>query len=108
MRVLGLNLSNNGSICIVDDGQVDFYLEAERITRKKRDYNIKPLLKFVDNVDAVAISDSFYKDDVKNLINTKDISSVKRTLARHLYWNNICADCYIITSVVMFNRPNIF
>lgn len=77
MRVLGLNLSNNGSICIVDDGQVDFYLEAERITRKKRDYNIKPLLKFVDNVDAVAISDSFYRDDVKSLINSKDIASVK-------------------------------
>ena len=78
MRVLGLNLSNNGSICIVDDGQVDFYLEAERITRKKRDHNIKPLLKFAENIDAIAISDARWQHSTKGLQNSRDLSAIKR------------------------------
>ena len=39
MRILGVNLSNNGSICLLNDGEIELYLEAERLTRKKRDYN---------------------------------------------------------------------
>ena len=34
--VLGLNLSNNGSVCVMRDGKIAFYLESERITRKKK------------------------------------------------------------------------
>ena len=35
MRILGVNLSNNGSICLLDDGKIELYLEAERLTKKK-------------------------------------------------------------------------
>ena len=43
--VLGLNLSNNGSICVMRDGKIDFYLESERITRKKRGKTTKRIGK---------------------------------------------------------------
>ena len=56
--VLGLNLSNNGSVCVMRDGKIAFYLESERITRKKRDHAIRSLLKYVHDIDAIAVSDS--------------------------------------------------
>ena len=36
-NILGINLSHNGSLCILKDGKVDFYLEEERLSRKKWD-----------------------------------------------------------------------
>ena len=53
--VLGLNLSNNGSVCIMRDGKIAFYLESERITRKKRDYAIRSLLKYVHDLSLIHI-----------------------------------------------------
>ena len=44
MRILGVNLSNNGSICLLDDGKIELYLEAERLSRKKRDFDMCPKL----------------------------------------------------------------
>ena len=38
---VGLNLSNNGSICIMRGDKIELYLESERITRKKRDSNVR-------------------------------------------------------------------
>ena len=58
--VLGLNLSNNGSVCVMRDGDIAFYLESERVTRKKRDYAIRSLFKYVHDIDAIAICDSFW------------------------------------------------
>ena len=54
--VLGLNLSNNGSVCVMRDGKIVFYLESERITRKKRDHAIRSLLKYVHDIDVSDIS----------------------------------------------------
>ena len=58
--VLGLNLSNNGSVCVMRDGKIAFYLESERITRKKRDHTIRSLFKYVHDIDAIAICDSYW------------------------------------------------
>ena len=66
--VLGLNLSNNGSVCVMRDGNLEFYLESERITRKKRDHAIRSLLKYVHDIDAIALCDSYWKKDSKTLI----------------------------------------
>ena len=54
-RIVGINLSHNGSLAIIQDGQVEFYLEEERVTRIKRDVSAKTLAdKYIDSsVDAV-------------------------------------------------------
>lgn len=79
MRILGVNLSNNGSICLLNDGEIELYLEAERLTRKKRDYNCTKLFNLVKDVDQIAISDACWiHNKKKNLINSKNISTLKR------------------------------
>ena len=75
--VLGLNLSNNGSICVMRDGKIDLYLESERITRKKRDHTIRSLVKYVNDIDAIAISDSYWEKESKKLLSSLDISIIK-------------------------------
>ena len=35
-RYLGINLSHNGSVAVVEDGKIVFYLEEERLTKVKR------------------------------------------------------------------------
>ena len=45
-NILGVNLSHNGSVCVIDDkGNILFYLEEERITRVKYDDIPYTLLK---------------------------------------------------------------
>jgi len=75
--VLGLNLSNNGSVCVMRDGKIAFYLESERITRKKRDHAIRSLLRYVHDIDAIAISDANWDEDSKKLISSLDLSILK-------------------------------
>jgi len=59
------------------DGKIDFYLESERITRKKRDYAIRSLVKYVHDIDAVAICDSDWYEDSKKLISVLDLNIIK-------------------------------
>ena len=75
--VLGLNLSNNGSVCVMRDGKLDFYLESERITRKKRDHSVRSLIKYVHNIDAIAICDSQWNEDSKKLLSALDLNVAK-------------------------------
>ena len=61
-RIAGINLSKNGSLAIINDGEVEFYLEEERLSRIKRDRGAKFLVeKYLDGVDAVAICDCYTK-----------------------------------------------
>ena len=76
--VLGLNLSNNGSACVMRDGKIAFYLESERVTRKKRDYAIRSLFKYVHDIDAIAICDSYWIKDSKSLISSLDLNIAKK------------------------------
>jgi carbamoyltransferase len=67
MKVLGINVSHNGSIAIVNDGKLEFYLEEERLTRKKRDVGAYELCKnFVDDtIDVAVYSDGFTRYTLK-------------------------------------------
>ena len=67
MKVLGINLAKNGSIAIVNDGKLEFYLEEERVTRKKRDVGAYALCeKFVDgSIDVAVYSDCFTRYSLK-------------------------------------------
>ena len=79
MRILGVNLSNNGSICLLNDGEIELYLEAERLTRKKRDYNCTKLFGLVKDVDKIAISDACWSQNKKkSLVSAKNIATLKK------------------------------
>jgi len=86
MNILGINVSNNGSICLLKDGQIDFYLEAERVTRKKYDYTVKDLVNYVTAVDVIATVDSHWTTPEKNMISARDTARIKRSFptAKHI------------------------
>ena len=60
-RIVGINLAKNGSLAILQDGQLEFYLEEERVTKIKRDVSAKQLAaQYIDDtVDAVTICDCY-------------------------------------------------
>ena len=60
-RIVGINLAKNGSLAIIQDGEVEFYLEEERVTGIKRDISAKTLAdRYVDStVDVVTICDCY-------------------------------------------------
>jgi len=77
MNILGVNLSNNASICIMKDGVVDFYLEAERVNRKKYSNSLKCLLPYIEcNIDVIAVSDSYWDKPSKELLSVMDLRKV--------------------------------
>ena len=69
-RIAGINLSKNGSLAIINDGEIEFYLEEERVSRVKRDRSAKMLaLEYLDdNIDAVTIVDCYTKYYPKKFI----------------------------------------
>ena len=76
MKILGVNLSNNGSICLLNDGEIELYLEAERLTRIKRDYNVNKLINLVDEVDHIVLADANWTQNrTKSL---KTAASIKK------------------------------
>lgn len=85
MNILGINLSNNGSICLLKNGEIDFYLEAERITRKKYDYAIKDLVNCINEIDVIATVDAHWVLPEKNMISARDTACFKRAFpnAKH-------------------------
>ena len=36
-NILGINLSHNSSVCVLSDGNLDFFLEEERLSKIKHD-----------------------------------------------------------------------
>ena len=60
MKILGINLAEHGSICMLNDGQIELYLEAERITREKYDFKVHKIFDMVSKPDAIALADCDY------------------------------------------------
>lgn len=74
MKILGINISHHGSSCLIEDGEIKFFLEDERINKIKhynpndrdmhqsiRDGSLKiyfteELLKYTDHVDYIIFS----------------------------------------------------
>ena len=46
-NILGINTSHNGSVCVLKDGKIDFFLEEERLSRSKYDDYPLEILKFL-------------------------------------------------------------
>ena len=58
-NILGINTSHNGSVCVLSDGEIDFFLEEDRITRIKHDSIPLKLLSYISSkyyIDEIAIS----------------------------------------------------
>jgi len=49
MKILGINLSHNGSACILEDGEILEYLEEERFSRIKRDSGADLVIEYFLN-----------------------------------------------------------
>ena len=60
MRILGVNLAEHGSICLINDGQIEHYIEAERITKTKYDFRVDRIIDDSFKPDAIALADCDY------------------------------------------------
>ena len=77
MNILGVNLSNNASICVMKDGEVDLYLEAERVNRKKYSNSIKSLLHLIScDIDVIAVADAYWDKPSKELQSVMELRKV--------------------------------
>lgn len=64
MLIAGINTSHHGSICLLEDGNIKFYLEEERLSRKKYDgiisKTIAKLKPYANQLDYVVICNTKY------------------------------------------------
>ena len=80
--VVGFNLSNNGSVCLLEDGEPILYLESERLTREKWDYNVSDLIKILpSDIKHIALADSYWTQGDKRLQNIRCIARVKKAVS---------------------------
>jgi len=57
MNILGFNPSHHGSACLIQDGKIKYFVEEERVTRKKYDaYPFKSIIDIIQNhtIDYIA------------------------------------------------------
>ena len=77
MNILGVNLSNNASICIMKNGVIDLYVESERINRKKYSNSIKSLLHLITcDIDVIAVADAYWDKPSKELQSVIELRKV--------------------------------
>ena len=81
-RIAGINLSKYGSLAIINDGRVEFYLEEERISRVKRDRGAVQLVhRYLDDVDVVTICDCYTKYNARKFLRrTKEKEAVCKVI----------------------------
>lgn len=79
MRIVGISTAHDSSVAVYCDGQIEFFLKEERLTRVKRDRQPFSALFEVANflngkkVDAVAVSSPISSDEYLSAI--KDLAS---------------------------------
>ena len=63
MKIAGISRGHNASVCLINDGEVEFYIEEERLTRSKYDgAPFKGLLflkEYAGEVDYIAVSHTY-------------------------------------------------
>jgi carbamoyltransferase len=98
MKVLGLNLSHNASACLINNGEIVYFLEESLLSRIKHDRNIDCLLKFFANqsIDTIiwGAENTYYGDILKNKeeeillkcdLNNIKVKKIKYYNEHHLY-----------------------
>jgi carbamoyltransferase len=98
MKILGLNLSHNASACLINKGEIVYFLEEALLSRIKHDRNIDCLLNFFKDqfIDTIiwGAENTYYGDLLKNkeeeilykcnLYNIK-VEKIKYYNEHHLY-----------------------
>ena len=89
MKYLGINCSHNGSICIVENGQIVTYIEEERLTGIKHMEGVEKSLDIIlekyDDFNAVICNSTIsYKNELENMI--KKIKQHEKTKKIPLYY----------------------
>src|SRR5210317_1207821 len=82
MRILSLTSAHDSSLCVLNDGQIEYFSKEERLTRKKRDKTAKVSLQNVKGPVDYAIlcspthsqSDKELEQYLKNTFNCKVIN----------------------------------
>ena len=91
-NILGINPFHNGSVCVLSDGEIVYFLEEERLTRKKHDAN--PFAVILDVLNKFKIDDI-----VLGGINVENIREVLSYTSKNPYIS-------LIEKIT--KRPNIF
>lgn len=71
--IAGISTGHNASTCLLKNGELVFYIEEERLTRKKYDdypfLSIDEILKYTDRLDYLAVSNNTdYQNDINPFI----------------------------------------
>ena len=63
MKIAGLSRGHNASVCLINDGEIEFYIEEERLTRSKYDgapfKGLLLLKEYTEKVDYIAVSHTY-------------------------------------------------
>ena len=63
MKIAGLARGHNASVCLINDGEIEFYIEEERLTRLKYDgapfKGLLLLKEYTEKVDYIAVSHTY-------------------------------------------------
>ena len=80
-NILGINPFHNGSACVLSDGEIVYFLEEERLSRRKHDANpFRVILDILDkyDIDEVIIAGININDRFLNYSNECPFSSLVR------------------------------
>lgn len=56
MRILGIHLGHHASICILKDGEIELFIEEERLSKNKYDSKLQKSLSLIGDIDYCVIS----------------------------------------------------
>ena len=87
MKVLGLNLSHNASCAIVENAELIFSIEEERLSKKKKDDSIEFICENLKNqhFDIIAYTsydlninvNKIYKEKVNRILKKNNITFIE-------------------------------
>ena len=83
-NILGINLSHNSSVCVLSDGEIVFFLEEERLSKKKHD--ILPLNLLLKIPSLYSIHEIFFSGLTGFYNNNNYLKSINSIL-KNLYPN---------------------
>lgn len=72
MKILSINTSHHASVCVVEDGIVTFYLESQRIDRKKYSSDLEPAFTTLKGAEFDMCIFSGYENHITVVEKTKD------------------------------------
>jgi carbamoyltransferase len=104
MKILSINCSHHASICVVDKGEIIFYLESQRVDRKKYSNNIESAFTYLKDKefdwclysgyenDKVSVDE--YSRQINNIKNKYSLSWKNESFVNHHHLNHAACAFY--------------